>query len=80
MGPIFFNIFLSDLFLLIKDVNIASCTDDNTIYQSGNNVDDVINGLQVSTEKRFCWFTGNHMKGNTGTCHLIMCTNNTQEI
>lgn len=79
MGPIFFNIFLSDLFLLIKDVNIASCTDDNTIYQSGNNIDDVINGLQVSAEKLVHWFTDNLMKGKTDKCHLIMSTNNAQE-
>ena len=41
----------------MKDVNIASYADDNAVYQSGNNVDDVINGLQVSAEKLFRWFT-----------------------
>ena len=33
LGPILFNIFLRDLFLVFKDVKIASYTDDNTIYQ-----------------------------------------------
>ena len=51
--PILFNIFISDLFLVVKDVNFASYADDNTIYQSGKTVDDVINGLQVSAEKLF---------------------------
>ena len=74
------NNFLSDLFPIIQDVNIASCADDNTIYQSDNNIDDVINGLQVSAEKRFLWSTDNQMKGKTGKCHFIMCTNNSQEI
>ena len=80
LGPILFNIFLSDLFLIIQDVNIASYVDDSIIYQSGNNVDDVTNGLQVPAEKFFRWFTDNEMKGNTDKFHLITSTNNAQEI
>ena len=80
LGPILFNIFISDLFLVIKDVDFASYADDNTIYQSGRTVDDVINGLQVSAEKLFQWFSDNQMKGNTDKCHLIMSINNATEI
>ena len=77
-----FNIFLSDLYFVIQDVNIASYsyTDDSTIYQSNNNLDDVINGLQVSAKKLFRWFTDKEMKGNSDKCHLIMITNNAKEI
>ena len=32
LGPILFNIFLSDLFLVVKDVNFARYADNNTIY------------------------------------------------
>ena len=80
LGPILFNIFLNDLFLVFKDVNFASYADDNTIYQLGRNVDDVINDLQLSAEKLFHWFSDNHMKGNTDKCHLIMSTNDTPEL
>ena len=58
-------------FLVIKDVNITSDADDNTIYQSGKNVDDVINGLQFSAEKLFHWFNDNQIKGNTDKNHLL---------
>ena len=80
MGPILLNIFLSDLFLVVKDVNFASYADDNTIYQSGRNANDVINDLQLSAEKLFRWFSDNQMKGNTDKCHLIMSINNTPEL
>ena len=80
MGSILFNIFLSDLFLVAKDVNFASYVDDNTIYQSGRNVDDVINDLQLSAEKLFRWFSDNQIKGNTDKSHLTMSTNNTPEL
>ena len=43
LGPILSNIFISDLFLVVKDVNFASYADDNTVYQSGKTVDNVIN-------------------------------------
>ena len=34
LGPLLFNIFISDLFLIIKDIDIASYADDNTAYCS----------------------------------------------
>ena len=71
---------MSDLFLVAKDVNFASYVDDNTVYQSGRNVDDVINDLQLSAEKLFRWFSDNQIKGNTDKSHLTMSTNNTPEL
>ena len=69
-----------ELFLVVKDVNFASYADDNTIYQSGRNVDDLINDLQISVEKLLRWFSDSQMKGNTDKCHLVMSTNNTPEL
>ena len=80
MGSILFNIFLSDLFLVAKYVNLSSYVDDNTVYQSGRNVDDVINDLQLSAEKLFRWFSDNQIKENTDKSHLTMSTNNTPEL
>ena len=79
LGQIFFNIFISDLFLVVKDVNFTAYADDNTIYQSGKIIDDVINRLQVSAEKIFKWFSDNQLKGNTDKSHLIMSTENALE-
>ena len=61
---------MSDLFLVVNDVNFSSYADDNTIYQSGRNVDDIMNYLQLSAEKLFRWLSDNQMKGNTDKCHL----------
>ena len=71
---------MSDLVLVVRDVNFASYADDNTVYQSGRNVDDVINDLQLSAKNLFRCFSDNQMKGNTDKCHLIMSTNNTPEL
>ena len=42
LGPILFNIFLSDIFLIIKDTDFESYADDNTISKTSNNIDDAI--------------------------------------
>ena len=57
LGPILFNIFLSDLYFKISDTDFSSYTDDNTIYDSGNSVDEVISSLQESAEILFQWFS-----------------------
>ena len=72
LGPILFNIFLSDLFLVLKDTDFASYADDNTIYDIGDSINDVIASLQDSSEKLFQWFSDNQLKGNTDKCHLIV--------
>ena len=66
LGPILFNIFLSDLFLIAKDVTIKSYADDNTLYDSCDTIEEVILSLQSSSKKLFQWLSGNQMKGNTG--------------
>ena len=47
---ILFNIFLSDLFLIVGDTNFASYADDNEIYEACDIVDDVITYLQQSSK------------------------------
>ena len=41
LGPLLFNIFLIDLFLIIEDTDIVSYADDNTPYVIADNIDGV---------------------------------------
>ena len=43
LGPVLFNMFLSDLLLIVDDVDIANYADDNTIYKEHENIEDLIN-------------------------------------
>ena len=40
LGATLFNIFLSDLFLVVDDIDIANYADGNTIYKEHKNIDD----------------------------------------
>ena len=66
-----FNIFLSDLFLIVKDVNIASYADDNTLYDSCDTIEEVLLSLE-SSSKKLQLLSDNQMKGNTEKCHFII--------
>ena len=47
LGPILFNIFLYNLFLFIKNKDLASYTDDTTPYETGGNAAYVTHNLEV---------------------------------
>ena len=42
VGPLLFNIFLCDLFLIMNNTELASYADDNTPYAVGNNIEELI--------------------------------------
>ena len=65
---------------MISDTDFSSYADDNTTYDSGNSIDEVISSLQESAEKLFQWFSDNQMKGNTDKCHLIVSIDEPIEI
>ena len=53
LGPLLFNIFLSDLFLVLKDVDLANFADDNTPFTSANNIYDLIDSLEKAFSSLF---------------------------
>ena len=42
LGPLLFNIFLCDLFLIMENIDIVSYADVNTPYTTGNSIEEVI--------------------------------------
>ena len=80
LGPILFNIFLSDLFLIVDDVDIANYADDNNIFKEHENNDDLITSLQDAAAKFFKCFSENQMKENTDKCHLLLSKGESSEI
>ena len=69
LGPLLFNIFLADLFLIHSDIDIA---DDNTPYHSAKNVEDVIESLERASVSLFRWFENNLLKGNADKYHFFL--------
>ena len=56
LGPLLFNIFLCDFFLIMKETSFARYADDNAAYVTAKNLDEVIKSLEENSIKLFQWF------------------------
>ena len=56
LGPLFFNIFINDLFLSIDKSTLCNYADYNILYTSGNDANAAINKLKQDFSKIFKWF------------------------
>ena len=76
LGPFLFNIFLSDLFLLLNDIDIMNYANDNTDYVCQHDSGTVANSLEISSIKLLTWFTYNRMKANPDKYHFLLTGKN----
>ena len=80
LGPLLFNIFINDMFYFIKDTKVANYADDNTLYTTTNNIEDLLRILENETSIILGWFRINEMKSNDDKCHLIVSNKETLAI
>ena len=59
LGPILFIILINDLFLFIKDVELANFADVNTIYAARNNIEEFIKVSEKESKSAIDWFKMN---------------------
>ena len=74
LGPLLFNIFMCDMFLILKAVYFTGCAYDNTPFAVADNIKDVIRSLEEVRENLITWFSYNRMKLNPDKCHLLLNT------
>ena len=83
LGPILFNIFVNNIFLFFLSFfsfcsNLSNDADDNTLYTSGYNLEEVKEVLLNDLNKVTEWFFENYLVRNAGKCHF-MCLGKTTE-
>ena len=71
LGPFLFNIFMCDMFLILKATYFTGYADDNTPLVVRDNISDVIKALEEIGEDLLNWFLNNEMKLNTSKCCLF---------
>ena len=72
LRPLSFNIFMCDMFLILKGTYFTGYADDNTPFMVRDNITDVIKALEEIGESLANWFSNNEMKLNTDKCHLLL--------
>ena len=73
LGPLLFNIDLTDLFYECEDSNIANYADDTSPYVC-------VEELQSLGVRLFKWFENNHMKANPGNSHILLSNKKTEKV
>ena len=66
LGPLLFNIFINEIFLVVEKLDICNFTDDNTFYCLGSNLTLILNNLEHDMSNLLYWFKINSLKANPG--------------
>ena len=76
--PLFFNINLCDLLFIIEKIDIASFSDGNAPYVTGDNISSVVKLLEevACGTVFFQWFKDNEMKANADKFRVLLSTSN----
>ena len=72
LGPILFNLYINDLFYIIK-TDTCNYADDNTPYAVDMCLDRLMANLECAIRSAIEWFCYNGMKLNFSKCNLIVC-------
>ena len=68
LGPLLFNIFLNDLFLIIEKAMLANYADDNSMHQSHKDPSIAKSELLSDVQNAISWFRKNYMSVNPENC------------
>ena len=72
LGPLRFNVYLSNLFMFIGDSSNANYADDTTPYALGKDLNSVISKLEDDSLRLFDWLRNNILKANPNKSHLLL--------
>ena len=75
LGPIFFNIYINDLFYQFVNTNICDFADDNTPYLCDIDLVSLLANLESDVLSAIIWFEENYMQFNSTKCHVLFMGN-----
>ena len=80
LGPLFFNVIINDILLIIKEGFLCNFADDSTILISAENAYKLHRLIQLNTNKCIDWFNSSHMTANTSKFQLFIVGKNDSNI
>ena len=72
LGPLLFNIYINDLFLINEETDVCNYADDTTFYACDQSLHDVVRKLEHDSLLAIEWFDSNYMKLNQDKCQLLI--------
>ena len=75
LGPLLFNIFINDIFMIIEQSDICNFADYNTFYSCEKSLTDIKENLVSDTKSILNWFRFNSLKANPGKFQFMILRN-----
>ena len=72
LGPLLFNIFMCDMFLILKTTSFTGYADDNNPSVIRGNINNTIKTLEDIGGNLIKWFSDNQMKLNTSKYNVLL--------
>ena len=72
LGPLLFNIFIIDIFIVVEKSDICNFTDDNILYSHGSTLPLVLNNLEHDMRNLLYLFKINSVMANPGKFQLLI--------
>ena len=66
LGPLLFSIFVNDIFMFIEKTEVCNFADDNTIYDCGEDLSNILENLKHDLKILLKWFRINSLQANPG--------------
>ena len=66
------NIYLNDLSLFLKEIDLCNFADDTTPFASHKSLAELLGELERNSDLPIHWFENNYMKLNADKCHLLI--------
>ena len=72
LGPLLFNAFINDIFVFIEKTEIFNFADDNTIYDCGEDLSNILENLKHDLKILLKWFRINSLQANQGKFQFMI--------
>ena len=77
LGPVLIKVFLTDLFIILKNTETCNFADDTAPHTCDTNLDESLMRLKYDTATALtvCWFDSDYMKLNADKYHFAILGN-----
>ena len=72
LGPLSFNVFINDIFMFIEKTEVCNFADDNTIYDCGEDLSNILENLKHDLKILLKWFRINSLQANPGKFQFMI--------
>ena len=72
LGPLLFNVFINDIFMFIEKTEVCNFADDNTIYDCGEDLSNILQNLKHNVKILLKWFRINSFQANPGKFQFMI--------